>query len=529
MDPEADPSAAPGSRLGTLLHLATTAESAGQGGVLLRTLAEEARRALEARSLSLSEWQRDRGLLRTLVNVGQLAAWERTEPDDEVYPLSGHGRIHQMLLDGQAFVSDVDDPAADPAVASFLRGQGMSSVLVAPIHVEGRPWGELWAARGESDPAYSAADLEFATLVALHVGAGAAHVEHLRRIERLAYTDELTGLANRRAFEDALDRALDVLGAEGTPVGVVVVGVNGLKKLNDSQGHAAGDAALVAFGAELAALTREGVLTARLGGDEFCVLVTGASSDDVVALAEDVCRRGERVLAEGVACGVAATQDLPDIQVTPSRLMRAADAAQYRAKRVSGREPVVAGRTAEGPSVESMRPERRLFRGRATVDVGQLLDRVAAAVDERPHDDRLARLSVVAAMVAEAIDASSWFVSSIEPGSDLVVTRDGGVLRRDLGSGEAYYDPETYPLGDYPATYAAVTGAAVVVDVDDPRADPAETALLVLAGLSEMVMSGGADPDGRRWLVEVLGDELSSPVRPYASVLRAGAALALRP
>jgi hypothetical protein len=51
----------------------------------------------------------------------------------------------------------------------------------------------------------------------------------------------------------------------------------------------------------------------------------------------------------------------------------------------------------------------------------------------------------------------------------------------------------------------------------------------VLAGLSEMVMSGGADPDGRRWLVEVLADELSSPVRPYASVLRAGAALALRP
>jgi diguanylate cyclase (GGDEF)-like protein len=529
MDEEGVSDAAAGTRMGTLLHLATTVASAGQGGVLLRTVAEEARRALSARSLSLSEWQRERGVLRTLVNVGELAPWERTEPDDEVYPLSEHGRIHQMLLDGGAFIASLEDADVDPAVAAFLRSQGMRSVLVAPITVEGRSWGELWAARAADDPPYTAGDLDFATLVAVHVGAGAAHVEHVRRIERLAYTDELTGLANRRAFEDALDHALDRLGEDGTSVGVIVVDVNGLKKLNDSRGHAAGDAALVAFAAELAALTRDGVLTARLGGDEFCLLVSGGSSDDVVALAEEVCRRGERVLEEGVACGVAATQDLPDIQVTPSRLMRAADAAQYRAKRVSGRQPVVAGRTAEGVPVEPVRPERRLFRGRALVDVGQLLDRVAAAVDARPHDDRLARLSAVAATVAEAIDASSWFVSSIEPGSDLVVTRDGGVLRRDPGTGEGYYDPETYPLADYPATYAAVTGSAVVVDVDDPRADPAETALLVLAGLSEMVMSGGADPDGRRWLVEVLADELSSPVRPYASVLRAGAALALRP
>jgi diguanylate cyclase (GGDEF)-like protein len=437
-----------------------------------------------------------------------------------------------MLLEGQAFAQSLDDADADRSVADFLRLQGMHSVLVAPVRVEGRAWGEMWAARRAGDAAFTPEDVEFAALVAVHVGAGVAHAEHVRRMERLAYTDELTGLANRRAFEDALDAALDRLGADGTPVAVIVLDVNGLKKVNDSLGHAAGDDVLVTFAAELVATAaRPGVLTARLGGDEFCVLVTDASADDAVALADEVCRRADRVLEEGVACGVAATQDLPDVQVTPSRLMRAADAAQYRAKRLGSRAPVVAGRTAEDaaqPPSAPVQPERRLFRGRVASDAGRLLDRIAAVLDERPDAERLVRLSAVAETVAEAIDAASWFVSSIEPGSDLVVTRAGGVLRRDPGTGEAYYDPETYPLADYPATYAAVTGSVVVVDVDDPRADPAETALLVLAGLSEMVMSGGTDHDGRRWLVEILGDDLSTSVRPYATVLRAGAALALR-
>nr|MDA8435750.1 hypothetical protein [Actinomycetales bacterium] len=86
---------------------------------------------------------------------------------------------------------------------------------------------------------------------------------------------------------------------------------------------------------------------------------------------------------------------------------------------------------------------------------------------------------------------------------------------------------DTFDVDEYPATYAALTGRCIVVDVDDPRSDPAEVSLLMLGGLSEMVMCGGGCADGDRWVVEVVGDELSAPVRPYASVLRAGVALAL--
>jgi diguanylate cyclase (GGDEF)-like protein len=394
---------------------------------------------------------------------------------------------------------------------------------------EGRIWGELWATRTADTAPFTAADLEFGTVVASQVGAGIAQAEHLKRVERLAYTDDLTGLANRRGFEDRLDEALVLHRALGTPVGVVVVDVNGLKKINDRHGHVAGDRALTTFGSELstAASALPDSLAARLGGDEFCLLVVGATGDRVVALAQDVCDRAASVLEEGVACGVATTDHLPDVAVTTSRLLRAADAAQYRAKRSASPVPVVAGRTAPAALVEvdPSVPERRRFRGRGTADPGQVLEEVLRRLDAAVDHDPCGRLVAVAEVLGETVDAASWFVSVLPAGSATVRTVAHTVVRRS--EGEAYYVIDSYDLDDYPATYAALTGECIVVDVDDPRSDPAESSLLMLGGLSELVMCGGAHADGDRWLIEICGDELSAPVRPYAAVLRAGVALAL--
>ena len=130
--------------------------------------------------------------------------------------------------------------------------------------------------------------------------------------------------------------------------------------------------------------------------------------------------------------------------------------------------------------------------------------------------------------MAETLDAASWLISSVAPGSERVSTRESGVVRRaDTGSDD-YYSNDSFGLDEYPATYAALSGHCVLVDVDDPRSDRAETSLLMLAGMSEMLMCGGTDVEDERWLVEVLGDDLSAPMRIYGAVLRAGIALALR-
>lgn len=151
-------------------------------------------------------------------------------------------------------------------------------------------------------------------------------------LSRAATTDPLTGLANRRAFDAALDR---VLGG-GRPACLAVVDIDHFKRVNDQWGHAAGDRVLVAF-AELArGALRDGDMVARLGGEEFGVLLPGAD----LSQARAVCERLRRTVAsavleaDGRAVRVTASVGLAAVAAgaTRAEAMRGADDALYRAK-----------------------------------------------------------------------------------------------------------------------------------------------------------------------------------------------------
>jgi diguanylate cyclase (GGDEF)-like protein len=112
-----------------------------------------------------------------------------------------------------------------------------------------------------------------------------------QRLVRLSETDELTGLANRRAFQKSLARARDrSMGADRT-CSVVLIDLNDFKPLNDRLGHAAGDAALVLLAALLRKCVREGDVVARLGGDEFSILLPDATQERAQAVATDIRNR----------------------------------------------------------------------------------------------------------------------------------------------------------------------------------------------------------------------------------------------
>lgn len=117
----------------------------------------------------------------------------------------------------------------------------------------------------------------------------------IARLRRLALRDELTGLANRRAFlerlEDEIARALRC----GTPFSLVLLDLDGLKDLNDTFGHHAGDAALRAFGGALRRAVRAGDLVARIGGDEFAVIGVHGTTADVAPFAARI-----RTVADGL-------------------------------------------------------------------------------------------------------------------------------------------------------------------------------------------------------------------------------------
>jgi diguanylate cyclase (GGDEF)-like protein len=351
-----------------------------------RAAADGACRALGGSFAALSVWERQLGRLRVLVNTGERTPDEEEFPESEAYPVHRFPEIteflHERWVGGgepNAWVETADGPAAGRAEychqrVAALRRRGRGCCVVAPIVLHGRAWGELYVARPAGAPVFGRDEADFATVLASVVAAGIAQTERLEEARRLAFTDALTGLANRRAVDVRLDEAVECHRAQGVVVSLVVCDLNGLKRVNDTQGHAVGDRLLERFGSvlSLCGAMLPGTLAARLGGDEFCLLAVGPTADEVVRVADELCRRAaELELGEGVACGIASTGDPLGPVASARRLFRLADAAQYRAKAVRAAKPVVAGR--EGPDDPVVRladapppaaTERRRFRGR---------------------------------------------------------------------------------------------------------------------------------------------------------------------
>ena len=108
----------------------------------------------------------------------------------------------------------------------------------------------------------------------------AEQAEHIRALESMALTDDLTCLLNRRGFGLALQRELSLARRSGTKGGVLVMAdLDGFKAINDLWGHAAGDAYLKAVAAALVRNVRASDLVGRLGGDEFVMLFTGMDEE----------------------------------------------------------------------------------------------------------------------------------------------------------------------------------------------------------------------------------------------------------
>jgi diguanylate cyclase (GGDEF)-like protein len=157
----------------------------------------------------------------------------------------------------------------------------------------------------------------------------------LHEIRAQARTDELTGLANRRAL---LERARAVLAVTSArrPVALLLLDLDGFKEVNDSLGHAAGDELLGMVGPRLGPELAGGELLARLGGDEFAVLLPDTGLDEAAERAERLRARllepfvvGGVRLHVGVSVGIA-TAPVPAATVT--ELLRCADVAMYAAK-----------------------------------------------------------------------------------------------------------------------------------------------------------------------------------------------------
>lgn len=162
--------------------------------------------------------------------------------------------------------------------------------------------------------------------------------ESQRQLELIAYSDPLTGLPNRRLFDDELKHRVALALRDGDPFTLIIVDLDGFKKINDTLGHDAGDALLMAMALRLQQAVRGADRVARLGGDEFAVILSQTSE---LAAVERVCKRilaslGQAVEFKDSAMRVTASlgsAQCPTQGSTTDSLYKAADTALYEAKR----------------------------------------------------------------------------------------------------------------------------------------------------------------------------------------------------
>jgi diguanylate cyclase (GGDEF)-like protein len=152
-----------------------------------------------------------------------------------------------------------------------------------------------------------------------------------------AMHDVLTGLPNRHLLMDRLRQGLAQLARTGLSLAVIYLDLDGFKKINDVQGHAAGDLLLREVAQRLVQAARPSDTVARLGGDEFVIVCNNVAS---YGDAEGVARRVIEMVAESVAIGEHAVHVTASVGIAltrawnhdPTRLLHAADLAMYRAK-----------------------------------------------------------------------------------------------------------------------------------------------------------------------------------------------------
>lgn len=192
--------------------------------------------------------------------------------------------------------------------------------------------------------------------------AGAVHAaaseellrQRSRELESQANTDPLTGLGNLRHLQSQLARMVDLQKRYGQGFGLLLMDVDGLKRVNDAHGHQAGDRLLVQVAMSVRRAVRTVDVAARLGGDEFCVL----APEQDVARATNLGERLAKAVKEEVSIGDGAPVGLsvgvvscPLHGADPEILVDSADRAMYRAKALGGSVAV-----GDPPAVEVAEP-----------------------------------------------------------------------------------------------------------------------------------------------------------------------------
>jgi diguanylate cyclase (GGDEF)-like protein len=322
---------APANRLQALLDLSHKVSSSLDLSEVLKAFADSATELTGATAAELSFWERDRDCLVMLVEHFR-GSDEITEEGGQIYRLSEFPATRHVLIAQEPLQVRVSNPDDDPAERKLLESREQGTLLMLPLVARGETIG-LMEVIDVEDREFDSYDVDFCQALCDVVAIAVRNAMLYAEMQELAARDKLTGLYNRRLFEEQFDAAVARSMRNGEELALLVVDLDGLKRINDLGGHPAGDEALRALADALRASVRAGDVPCRLGGDEFAVILPGATTTAAIKVAERaqeaLVARGPYSFSGGVARASANVGSIYD-------LYRSADIAAYRAKAAGG-------------------------------------------------------------------------------------------------------------------------------------------------------------------------------------------------
>jgi diguanylate cyclase (GGDEF)-like protein len=319
--------------LQALLDLSRRLSSTLDLSEVLGEFSERAAELTGATAAEISTWEPEDDALVMLVEYLQ-GKDEITVGGGQVYPLGDFPATRRVLETQEPAQIRVSNEEDDPAERRLLERRGQGSLLMLPLVARGETIG-LMEVIDERDRAFDDFDVDFCRALCDVVATALRNAKLYAEVEELAARDRLTGLYNRRLFEEHLDMAVARSQRAGEDLSLLVVDLDGLKRINDLGGHVAGDDALRALAEALTSSTRATDVTCRLGGDEFAVILPGATPETAMVVAERAqarlaeLGRGNFSFSGGIARSIESHASSYD-------LYRSADIAAYRAKAAGG-------------------------------------------------------------------------------------------------------------------------------------------------------------------------------------------------
>jgi diguanylate cyclase (GGDEF)-like protein len=240
------------------------------------------------------------------------------------------GLSGQAMAGARLVVLSPDGESLLPDIA----GEGARAAVAVPVHEHGTVVGALVVASRDAERRYDQAEREMLTAFAEHASLALAAAKTVDTM-RQAFTDPLTGLANRALFLDRLEHAFHRAERSDDEATVLFLDLDRFKLVNDSYGHAVGDELLIAVARRLQGCLRQAETAARLGGDEFAVLLEEEEGPrDAPRVAKRILQTlREPFVLHGKDVFISASIGIASAGTgTAEELLRDADVAMYRAK-----------------------------------------------------------------------------------------------------------------------------------------------------------------------------------------------------